>query len=164
MTADNIDKLLFQNHSKDDGEPYRGDYLEIYKLYVTSADNVSSRRHVANSFFLTLNTALLAFLGITKPMLTQYSSQLPLILPLGGILLCYTWFRLIQSYKGLNSAKFEVIHAIEKHLPIAPFFAEWQMVKKGKNKKKYTPFTHVEVYVPWVFVLIYVFSALLTVL
>jgi hypothetical protein len=38
-------------------------YLELYKLAVEMADRVSARRATANAFFLTVNTALLAFVS-----------------------------------------------------------------------------------------------------
>ena len=38
-------------------------YLELYKLAVEMADRVSARRAAANAFFLTVNTALLAFVS-----------------------------------------------------------------------------------------------------
>jgi hypothetical protein len=41
--------------------------LELYKLCVEMADRVSARRATANAFFLTLNSALLAGLGLVQP-------------------------------------------------------------------------------------------------
>ena len=41
----------------------------------------------------------------------------PLELP-ALVLLCYLWYRIIRSYRDLNSAKFKVIHAIEHQLPL----------------------------------------------
>jgi hypothetical protein len=103
MESDKTQEVLFRKSPDEYGERYRSDYIEIYKLYVTSADSISTRRQTANSFFLTLNTALLAFLGYAKPSITQPIGRLTLLATLAGIVLCYTWFRLILSYKGLNS-------------------------------------------------------------
>jgi len=155
LTDDNVSKILFRKSPEEYGDRYYADYVEIYKLYVASADSISGRRQLANSFFLTLNTALLAFLGYTKPSFAQPISRLSLLVAIAGIVLCYTWYRLIRSYKGLNSGKFKVIHLIEKNLPIAPYDAEWEAVGRGNDPKKYKPFTHIELYVPWVFVVIY---------
>lgn len=69
----------------------------------------------------------------------------------------FTWYRLLRSYKDLNSAKFKVIHEIEAQLPLAPYDMEWEKVGKGQNSKLYLPFTHVEVLIPWVFLAIRVF-------
>ena len=46
------------------GEKYQEHLLEQYKLYVQMADKISERRQSANTFFLTINTVLIAFLGI----------------------------------------------------------------------------------------------------
>ncbi len=40
--------------------------MELYKLAVEMADRVSARRGTANAFFVTVNTALLAFLGLAE--------------------------------------------------------------------------------------------------
>ena len=45
------------------GERYADHILEIYKLYVEMADRISSRRQAANSFFLTINSAIVALVG-----------------------------------------------------------------------------------------------------
>jgi hypothetical protein len=135
MESDKTQEVLFRKSPDEYGERYRSDYIEIYKLYVTSADSISTRRQTANSFFLTLNTALLAFLGYAKPSITQPIGRLTLLATLAGIVLCYTWFRLILSYKGLNSGKFKVVHLIEKNLPSAPYDAEWEAIGRGEESK-----------------------------
>jgi hypothetical protein len=43
-----------------------GTILELYKTAVEMADRTSARRAGANSFFLTLNTALVAVVGIVS--------------------------------------------------------------------------------------------------
>ncbi len=45
------------------GLQYRADLLDIYKLYVEMADRISQRRQSANSFFLTLNSVIVALVG-----------------------------------------------------------------------------------------------------
>lgn len=37
--------------------------VEQYKLYVEMADKISQQRTLTNSFYITINTALLAFVG-----------------------------------------------------------------------------------------------------
>lgn len=152
---DDVRKTLLRIPEQECGEHYLSYCIEIYKLYVASADGVSTRRQAANSFFLTLNTAILAFLGYVKPSFWQPIGRLTVLATLAGIVLCYTWYRLILSYKGLNSGKFKVIHMIEAKLPIAPYDAEWKAIGSGIDAKKYKPFTHVELWIPWVFMAIY---------
>lgn len=113
-------------------EGYQNHLLEQYKLYVQMADKISERRQSANSFFLTVNTALIAFLGlVASPDVgsdadVAASPPLPwvLVISAAGVVLCYTWYRLVRSYKDLNTAKFKVVHAIESKLPSSPYDAE----------------------------------------
>ena len=130
--------------------------LELYKLSVEMADRISARRLTANSFFLTINTGIIAFAGYLS---LSAEKQLAVgqywIVALAGIILCYMWYRLIRSYAGLNKAKFDVIHEMEKDLPYKIFDAEWVAVGEGKEPKKYLPFTKIEMAVPWVFLVIH---------
>ena len=130
--------------------------LELYKLSVEMADRISSRRLTANSFFLTINTGIVAFAGYLS---LSTDKELAVgqywIVALAGIILCYMWYRLIRSYADLNRAKFAVIHEMEKDLPYKVFDAEWVAVGEGKDPKKYLPFTKIEMSVPWVFLVIH---------
>ncbi len=138
------------------GGEYRSHVIEMYKLYVEMADRISTRRQSANSFFLSINTAIVAIVGYVQ--LGQKggkSYDFYWIVGLAGIALCYTWYRLIRSYKGLNSGKFKVIQEIEKRLPLSPYEAEWDVIGRGKDPKLYLPFTRVETVVPWVFLVLH---------
>ena len=139
----NIRDKLIANDKASYGEDYTSDSLEIYKIYVQMADNISVRRQSANSFFLTINTAIIG--------IVSYIGGVTGIVSLAGIVLCYAWYRLIRSYKDLNSGKFKVVHEIEKELPLAPYDAEWEALGRGEDPKLYLPFTHVEIWVPGIF-------------
>jgi len=88
------------------GEKFRDHCLEIYKVYVGTADKISERRQTANSFFLSINTVVIGLVSYlqagsgTKPFLGFY-----LLVSTAGILICYMWYRLILSYKQINSGK-----------------------------------------------------------
>lgn len=141
-------------------EVYQTHLLEQYKLYVEMADKISERRQSANSYFLTVNSALLAFIGYVT---TKETSDFLWLLGIAGMSLSYLWYRLVKSYRGLNSAKFIVVHAIEERLPLSPYAAEWQAIGSGKNPKLYKPVTHLETGVPWVFFGLHAFVLLRTV-
>lgn len=144
-----MEKLL--KKSEDEyGNNYRAHLLDIYKLYVDMADRISSRRQSANSFFLTVNTAIIAIVGYVQ-MGIEKSAEFYWIVNIAGIILCFLWYRIIRSYKHLNSAKFKVIRAIEQHLPISPYNAEWEALGQGKEPKIYLPFTKIEMVIPWIF-------------
>ncbi len=57
------------------------------------------------------------------------------IVSLAGILLCYAWYRLVRSYKDINSGKFKVVHEIEKELLIQRLFRSMkESVQNWKSK------------------------------
>jgi hypothetical protein len=91
-------------------EKYQAHLLEQYKLYVEMADPVSIRRQTTNSYFLSINTALLAFDGYLAS--KDLTANLWLI-GCAGIVLSVLWFQIIASYRDLNSAKFKVLGEIE---------------------------------------------------
>lgn len=136
----------------DYGDSHRDHTLEIYKTYLEMADRVSARREKANAFFLAVNTALIALLAKDAfGGATASPRALEILVPLAAGVLCYLWYRIIRSYRDLNSAKFKVLHAIELQLPLRPYDAEWESVDRGRNPTLYLPFTHVEMIVPWLF-------------
>ena len=96
---------------QDEDKSDRSVLLRQYELYVHSMDRVSTRRHTTNTFFLALNTFLFSVLGILSATGLQ-NLQLGWIffVSSAGITLCYCWYRLVKSYKGLNTAKFTIIH------------------------------------------------------
>jgi hypothetical protein len=143
--------MLKGQTSADYGDRFRDHTLEIYKIYLEMADRISARRQTANSFFLTINTALIGFLGYTQIGAAESPTAWTFVFGGAGVALCYLWYRIILSYKQLNSAKFKVIHEIEKSLPLRPYYAEWESVGRGNDPKLYRPFTRVEIIIPWLF-------------
>jgi hypothetical protein len=137
-------------------EAYGNALIEQYKLYVGMADQVSARRGTANSFFITLNTAVFALIGalITR---TSHEPSWQLVFPLVGLEgECLAWYYLVRSYRQLNGAKFEVVGALEERLPSSPWWrAEWKALGEGKDRSKYWPLTHLEQWIPVLFALVY---------
>ena len=154
--SQNITEKLFQAHKKEYGEKYPDHLIEQYKVYLEMADRISSRRQAANSFFLTLNTAIVVFVSYVNFGEAQAGAFYWLI-SIAGMTISFMWYRLIRSYKDLNSAKFKVVHEIESKLPISPYDAEWEAVGRGDNSNLYLPFTHIEIYIPWVYFIIHTF-------
>lgn len=154
-------QILFNEFSAEipypSNEKYLSHLLDQYKLYVEMADRISTRRQSANSYFLTVNSAILAFVGYVT---SKDSSDYLWLLGIAGVTLSYLWYRLIRSYRDLNTAKFKVVHDIEKKLPISPYDAEWEAMGRGENADLYKPVTHIEIGVPWIFLFLhaYVFA------
>jgi len=130
--------------------------LEQYRLYVQMADKISERRQSANTYLLTVNTVLAAVLGLAATIPGRISSLAFLVVGgIAGMVLAYTWYRLIASYRQLNSGKFKVVHAIEHLLPLRPYDAEWTALGRGDDPKLYRPFTSVETWIPGLFFSLY---------
>src|SRR5829696_5851040 len=114
-----LDEALYKTPASDYGAEYQNHLLEQYKLYVQMADKISERRQSANNFFLTVSTAVLAFLGlVVTPVVggdpgAVGSVPLPwvLVVSAAGLVLCFSWYRLVRSYRDLNTGKFKVVHA-----------------------------------------------------
>ena len=150
-------KKLFSQTKESYGEKYHEHYLELYKMYANTAEKISDRRQSNNSFFLTLNTAIIAvvsYLQLGEE--AGKSTELYWLISLSGIIVCYAWYRLIKSYKQLNSGKFKIVNLIEKNLPIAPYDAEWEALGRGKNHQLFIPFNKIETIVPWLFMGIHI--------
>lgn len=92
-------------------------YFDLFKLMVESADGISARRGTTNAFFLTINTALIALLG---------SQTLRWYVPVAGVVFAIAWWKLLQSYRQLNTAKFAVINGMEERLPRRVFAEEYE--------------------------------------
>ena len=138
-----------------ENERYRAAILEQYKLYVEMADRISARRALANTFFLTLNTAILTAIGVfwnRSPRGSDWALVVPLIVLLGQ---CLAWFWLVRSYRQLNAGKYAVVGALERELPASPYWAEWTVFGEGKDRGRYWPLTHLEQRVPVLFALAY---------
>lgn len=157
-----IRENLFKKKPEKYGPSYQVHILEQYKLYVEMADRISSRRQIANSFFLSLNTALIALLGYNELFSTHRLPNVIFVITIAGLLLCYTWYRTVRSYRDLNTEKFKIILEIENRLPISPYYAEWIDIGKGKKPRLYLPFTNIETCIPWIFFSLHLLLLLLS--
>ena len=137
------------------GALYEQHLFDQYKLAVEMADRVSARRMQANTFFLGVNTGLLTIFAtlVKEKILTGVSGALPI---LALVILCFVWWRIVRSYRQLNSGKYAVILELENLLPVAPYAAEWIALGEGKDPRRYLPLTHVENWVPRLFGVLYV--------
>jgi hypothetical protein len=149
----------------DEAQHYHDAILEQYKIYVEMADRISARRALANTFFLTLNTAVFTAIGVfwnRQPGGSDWGLAIPLIVLLGQ---CLAWYWLIRSYRQLNAAKYVVVGALEQRLPASPYWsAEWKALGEGKDRAKYWPITHLEQGIPVLFAAAYAGGFVLLVL
>jgi len=147
---------LFTKIKKEYGGDYQNHLLEQYRLYIESIERISDRRQQANNYFIAINTTLISIIGITLSSSYFANSEwLKVIIATLGLIICVIFWYLIRSYKQLNTGKFRVLHEIETELPLSLYKYEWEILGKGKKKKIYYPFSHVELLIPWVFGLVY---------
>ena len=138
-------------YSDDDRKQYTEHYFELYKLYVNTTEAIAERRQKSNSFFLTLNTTIIAIVSYVQLDAKSGESREYWLISLSGMILSYTWHRLIKSYRDINTGKFKIIHSIEKKLPLALYDAEWEVLGRGQKPEVYLEFTTIEKIVPWIF-------------
>lgn len=153
--------------------------LQMYQMAVEMADRISARRAGANTFFLTLNTALAAVVGIVssarKPPplgnIPTFDAFGLVVTAISGIVLALVWWLLLRYYRRLNSAKFDVINTLELLLPVQPYTNEWAILHPGESmndknsrnpsrwkylsKVKHREASLVEQVIPFVFMFIY---------
>lgn len=118
-------------------------------MLVETSERLVARRQTVNAFFLSVNTLLLSAIGFNfQPAFSSSGWTGPLVAVIGlciaGMLVAYTWRRMVSSFRQLNAGKFAVIEQLERHLPAAMFKAEWKALGEGRDKRKYVPFTATE--------------------
>ncbi len=85
VEATQIESDLTGIHPDTYGEDHQAHTLEIYKLYFSTTENASDRRQKANSFFLTINTAVIALSGYIPTIIGENAGiQVYLLIPLAG--------------------------------------------------------------------------------
>lgn len=135
------------------GDQYRDHLLGIYKDFVTSSDKVSARRLSASQVFLAINSSIIGLLGYFE---IASSNGLKTAAPLAlcivgvlGIVVCMAWYLLLDTYRQLNDAKFQVIHELEEYLPVKVYKREWSILENIE----YASLASFEKWVPGVFIL-----------
>jgi hypothetical protein len=130
--------------------------LALVELYLATAEKISDRRAQANSWMLSVNSAIVAFHGFVqadKAVGTAASQSVWLwAMPVAGAIVCLSWAALLSSYRELNSAKFQVLLELEKSMPVMPFARE-RAIYHGMHR---TSFSTIERIIPLCFFLLYV--------
>jgi hypothetical protein len=137
-----------------ESEKYQQAIMEQYKTFAEMADRISNRRTLANTFFLTTNSA---FVILVSPTLsgTSAGAGWKNLVMLALICQCVIWFSILGSYRRLSSAKYRIIGEIEDALPIKPWHHEWQIMGASKGLQRYWRLGYLERWVPGVFLIAY---------
>ncbi len=153
---------LFKNTEKKYGRDYKNHYIKQYKIFVNSAEKISDRRGTTFSILLAVNSIIIPIIlnSFGWTFLKNFW-WITIIIPILGILICLIFFRLITSYKQLNTIKFKIIHEMEAKLPLAIYEKEWEYAKEGKSSKIYLQFSKIEPVIIYLFCFFYILSIIL---
>jgi len=159
--SDTSNPQLIRQTKESYGDTFKADLFEQYKLYVESAEKISERRVSANNYLLTVNAFLVTLYGLVAA--SRFNTIWMILVPVAGFLVALTWHRIITSYRDLNTVKFKVVHELEQQMPAALYDYEWHKAGEGRGKA-YHPLSHLERWVPIIFMVLYVLLAILAVL
>jgi hypothetical protein len=139
--------------------------LDLYKTIVGSSEALVQRRQSVNTFFLSINGALLTACGlIVQSAHAERLGALGItVLAVAGLVLCAAWASLIRSFGQLNRGKFKVINALESRLKAAVYAAEWEALGRGEDPKIYRSFTSREIWVPYALIGVHTVTLLVSV-
>jgi hypothetical protein len=124
----------------------------IFELYLATAEKVSDRRAQANSWMLSVNSAIVALYGYLQS--DKMAAQRAVwfwVIPAAGAIVCLAWWALLKSYRELNRAKFAVLEELETDLPASPFGREREIYKEDGRRS----LSQVESLIPVCFGLLY---------
>ena len=128
--------------------------LALFELYLATAEKVSDRRAQANSWMLSVNSAIVALYGYLQADKMAVGAAQKAVwlwaIPAAGTLVCVAWTSLLTSYRKLNRAKFEVLTQLEAD-PIPPFTRENEAYRRDRRWS----LSYIETLIPVCFVLLY---------
>ena len=129
----------------------------IYRLHAELADRVSQRREGTNRLFVSLLTGLIVFLAALLRLGTGDlgANAVMFFFGIAGVMLSAAWFVVIRSYRQLNTGKFEALHELERHIPYPFFQREWELLREGRDFRRYWRLTVVETSLPIIFFLLF---------
>jgi PGF-pre-PGF domain-containing protein len=142
------------------GEKYREHLIKQYKMYVDTADRVSQRGQSVNNYFLIFNSIFITLFGVLSGVGSIAKQNMwQFLLLLSGLLVSITWATTMNSYIKLNYAKLNVIQKVESLLPASLFESESKIIG---DVKQYLTIRHMERFVPWFFVGLYIILIIIT--
>lgn len=146
-------------------QKHKSELIDQYKMFQKSSEDLVSRRQSVNSFYISVNSALVALLGLVTGLVDAPTKTYVLFfMCITGVILDISWIRLLDAYGTLNASKMKVIKLIEEQLPVALYDVEWRVMSDKLNNKKYVSFTNSEKRVPFIFVAVYIITFLIAAL
>lgn len=151
-----LDSALFPDGVPDPGDPHS--LMPLYSAMVKSSEDLVARRQGVNTFFVTINGALLTASGllIRSGGTSRVIASGVFAVAVAGIVFSFAWHSLIRSFGQLNAGKFQVIHRLEDFLPARIYKGEWEALARGEDPDVYRSFTQREIWVPRAAIAIYI--------
>jgi hypothetical protein len=117
---------------------YRDQLFEQYKLFVEKTHDYWDQFLSTNEFFLKANGVVLSAFAYLATSGKHVPVLVILILTMLSLALAAEWFRVINSLRGLNAARHEIIQEWELYLPAQPYRFEYHKLY-GVPERKYRP-------------------------
>lgn len=135
--------------------------FDQYKMYQQTSETLVARRQSVNSFYISVNAALVTFLGAVAGFVNMPTKLIVLsAVAIAGFIIDISWLKILDAYGTLNSSKMKVINLIEQQLPLKLYDAEWEIMSDKLNSKKYVSFTDSEKRIPKIFSVLYILVTL----
>ena len=129
--------------------------LALFQLYLATAEKVSDRRVQANSWMLSVNSAIVALYGYLQADKMAVGATQKAVwlwaIPAAGILVCLAWAALLTSSRKLNRAKFAVLMQMEADWVLPPFTREREAYRRDQRPS----LSNIERLIPGCFALLY---------
>lgn len=107
--------------------------LDQYIHYGETAIETANQRIKMNKFFGIILTSILAGLfALAEGGLTSFGAIIILFASIAGGIVCYFWFKSLESYRRLNGARYALINRLEAVLPAPLYLDEWRYLKRDK--------------------------------
>lgn len=128
--------------------------IEQYKGYMQDLANIGTRHETARGFYLSVLSALLAFVALAGKdgPLSSIGTHLFVIISVGAIAICGLWFLHTLSFAALYQAKIGRLNKMEEKLPFQNFAAELETLK---GDWRYIRLTTVECWVAFMFIILF---------
>ena len=152
----NIFSQGYENMNESERSSHKGELLDQYKMFQKTSEDLVARRQSVSSFYISVNSALVALLGIVLGLVEMPTKiYVMAFMCLTGVILDISWMGILDAYGTLNAAKLKVINLMEEQLPVALYATEWRVMSDKLNNKKYVSFTNSEKRIPKIFAGVY---------
>lgn len=167
---------------KESSEAEKSQSVEIYKLHAQLASDLSNRLAATNRFYPTIMSGLIViyftflqrkgeffpdefmntfvvgiFSGIfhDKPMNALIVGISTVTIGILGCIFAALWLFFVESYLKRISRKYEILKKLEDEFEFKFFRQEWELLGEKKEKISYEQLSQFELYLPHVFLVIF---------